>query len=71
MQQAQVDAELEVLQVLGIGVYPTPSLDGKDPEWLPRQRALLVGTDLTAEEAEDLVCDVLGLVTELLAEHAS
>lgn len=71
MQEALVDAEFEVLRFSGVGVYPTSTLDGKDPVWLPRHRALLVGTDLTAEEASDAACEVLGLVTEMLAHAAS
>lgn len=71
MQHALVDAEFEVLRVLGVDVYATESLDGKDPAWLPRHRALLVGTDLTAEEASDVACEVLGLATALLAGAAS
>jgi hypothetical protein len=67
VQQALVDAEFEVLRLLGIGVFPTPTLDGKDPAWLPRHKSLLVGTDLTVEEAADVACDVLGIVTEMLA----
>lgn len=70
VQQALVEAEFEVLRVFGIDVYATKSLDGKDPAWLPRHHALLVGTDLTAEEAQDVACDVLGLITAELADAA-
>lgn len=65
-----VDAELEVLNALGVGVYRTASLDGEDPAWLPKQRVLLVGTDLTPEAAEEVACEVLGIVSELLAGEA-
>jgi hypothetical protein len=67
VQQALIDAEFEVLRFLGVDVYTTETLDGQEPAWLPRHRALLIGTDLTAEEAGEVACEVLGLITAVPA----
>lgn len=55
-----VDAEFEVLRFFGVGVYRTRTLDGQDPQWSPSWSALLIGTDLTADEAEVVACELLG-----------
>lgn len=57
-----VDAELAVVKAFGVGVYRTASLDGKNPRWCPELSALAIGTDLTPEEAEEIACEVLGLL---------
>lgn len=60
--QTLVDAEFEVLRVLGVAIYRTRTLDGCPPRWNAAHSALLVGTDLTPEDAEDVACEVLGLL---------
>lgn len=62
-----VEAEFELLRFIGIGVFRTRSLDGLAPRWNAEHRALLVGTDLTHEDAEDAVCEVLGLLAPAAA----
>lgn len=62
VQDALVEAEFEVLRFMGVGIYRTKTLDGKPPRWSAHFRALMVGTDITPEEAEDAACELLGLL---------
>jgi hypothetical protein len=57
-----VDAEFTILKALGVGIYRTKTLDDEDPMWCPEHNALLVGTTLTPEEAEDVACAMLGML---------
>lgn len=57
-----VEAEFEMLRFLGVSIYQTRALDGCPPRWNAEHAALLTGTDLTPEDAEDAACEVLGLI---------
>lgn len=55
------------LELMGIRVVKCPRL-GRDSVWLPDYRLLVVDADLSPDDAEDVTCQVLGAVVDLLAD---
>lgn len=66
MWAKSVDAEFEILRALGASVHPV-SADHEEATWSPWMKVLLVPDDYTPEEAEDLVCEVLGMLVDGLS----
>ena len=56
------DAEFGLLRFMGIEVYRSRRLDGKNPRWCPELSMLVIPSDFTDAEAEDVSREVLALL---------